>query len=178
MILSHIVASQTGASASGDGRTSSDNTSIANQGSSSSSGEGSVSGEGSTPNSASASGSGSGEGSVSGEGSTPNSASASGSGSGITPLFSSAAGSESSQFSSGSTSGEGKQHTAAEFLQVSVLDGIIHCSDAGQYECVAGSGVDSQIESISVNVTVTGTSSGVCDSCSYSKWFCTIPKKP
>ena len=90
--------------------------------------------------------------------STETDASASGESSGgsgnasfISSASGSASGSGSSYYSGGSASG---QHEVSAFLQVSDQDGGIQCSDAGQYECVAG--VDTRTESISINVTVTG----------------------
>ena len=58
---------------------------------------------------------------------------------------------------SGSASGDGVLFTVLALLQVSVEEGGIQCSDAGQYECVAGLNPEAgAVRTIRVNITVIG----------------------
>ena len=56
-----------------------------------------------------------------------------------------------------SASGDGVLFTVLALLQVSVEEGGIQCSDAGQYECVAGLNPEAgAVRTISINITVIG----------------------
>lgn len=58
---------------------------------------------------------------------------------------------------SGCVSGSGVVFTKAALLEADLQkDGGIECSDAGQYECVAGLYTELDIISLDINITVTG----------------------
>ena len=59
--------------------------------------------------------------------------------------------------SASGASGDGELFTVLALLQVSAEEGGIQCSDAGQYECVAGLNPEAgAVRTISANITVIG----------------------